>query len=189
MEARPILNADVLEIIFKQLSIRDLLSALLVNRLWCREAVPIYWKAPFSYTEKRSMVASKTYELFLKQENRTVSTLYDYPLFLKELNFTNLLATFGKYESFIKIAAILQMLTNRGVRLESLIMDNTGANNDKLYGSWTAPEYASILSSLVFVKIHTPFQKNKVVKSLAKNCTTLVCICCDIRPIRTTSRE
>ena len=183
MEARPILNADVLEIIFKQLSIRDLLSALLVNRLWCREAVPIYWKAPFSYTSKRSMAASKTYELFLEQGNRT---LYDYPSFLKKLNFTNLLTTLDASKRFIKINAILRMLTNRGVCLKSFIMDSTAG---RLYGSWAAPEYASVLSSLVFVKIYTPFQKNDVVKSLAKNCTTLVCVCCDIRPIRTMFRE
>ncbi|CAG8674147.1 7743_t:CDS:2, partial [Paraglomus occultum] len=105
--------------------------------------------------------------------DRTVSTFYDYPSFLKELNFTNLLATFNKYESFTKINAILRMLTKRGVRLESFIIDNIDAKNDRLYGSWVAAEYASILSSLVFVRIHTPFQKNNVVKSLTKNCTKL----------------
>jgi len=183
MEARPILNADVLEIIFKYLSIRDLFSVLLVNRLWCQEAIPIYWKAPFSYTAKRSIAASKTYELFLEQGNRDLPTLYDYPSFLKELNFTNLLATFDKYQSFTKINAILLMLTNRGVCLKFFVMDDVSASKAKLYGSWAAPAYASILGSLIFVKIYSPFQKNVVVKSLAKNCTNLVRVCCDTHEV------
>ncbi|CAG8653481.1 2581_t:CDS:2 [Paraglomus brasilianum] len=170
MDAWPILNADVIQLILNYLSIRELQSALLVNRLWCRAALPIYWKAPFSYTAKRSRVATKTYELFLE---RTVSTRYDYPSMLKELNFTNLLATLDEKDCFTKINKILQMLLFHGVRLESFIMDNSGTKHERVYASWATPVYAPIFSSLSFVKIRTPFQKTNVLKMLAKSCTTL----------------
>ncbi|CAG8524971.1 6918_t:CDS:2 [Ambispora gerdemannii] len=176
------LVADVITEIFENLSVRDLLSALLVNQEWCQIAVPMYWKAPFSYTKKRSIAALKIYELFFERGSSTLlgtkensargavqetPVLYDYPLFLKELNYTNLLALGERVE------AILQMLTNRGIRLNTFVMDNTGANNEAFYGIWTAPCYAPIFNSLIHVEIHTPFSKNNVMKTLAKNCTRL----------------
>src|ERR1043165_8329352 len=97
---------DVITKIVKDLSARDLHSALLVNREWCRATVPTYWKAPFSFTMKRSATALKVYESFLerggtvgKSARQTVQKpFFDYPLFLKELNYTNLLACLGVYE-------------------------------------------------------------------------------------------
>ncbi len=181
--------ADVITKILKDLSIRDLPSTLLVNREWCRATVPMYWKAPFSFTMKRSMSALKVYELFLERESVSVlgtaekstqkgiqKPFFDYPSFLEEFNYTNLLACVETYERVRKVEAIFQMLTNHEIRLKTFIMDNTGANNERVYGLWTTPCYASIFSSLNYVKIHTPFPKNNVMKTLAKNCTRLVCL-------------
>ncbi|CAG8610358.1 192_t:CDS:2, partial [Ambispora gerdemannii] len=178
------LVADVITEILENLSARDLLSALLVSREWCQVAVPMYWKAPFSYTKKRSMAALKIYELFLERGSSTLlgtkedstrgavqeTPLYDYPLFLKELNYTNLLELGESVEAILQI---LQMLTNRGIRLNTFVMDNTGTNSEIFYGIWTAPRYAPIFSSLIHVEIHTPFLKNNVMKTLANNCTRL----------------
>ncbi|CAI2194839.1 11234_t:CDS:2 [Funneliformis geosporum] len=171
---------DVIEIVLKDLCVRDLLSALLVNRVWSQAAVPLYWKAPFSHTKKRSMLALKIYKLFLEQERGSAGSsavqnqpLYDYPIFLKELNYTNLLACEETYDRSRIVEKIFQMLTNREVHLNAFIMENTGANNERVYGLWTKPCYASLFSSLVHVEIHTPFPKNNVMKALANNCTKL----------------
>ncbi|CAG8595155.1 7430_t:CDS:2 [Funneliformis caledonium] len=172
---------DVIERVLKDLSVRDLLSALLVNREWSQAAVPLYWKAPFSHTKKRCMLALKVYESFLEQESGSAGKstihknqpLYDYPIFLKELNYTNLLACEETYGRARKVEAIFRMLTNREVRLNTFIMENTGANNERVYGLWTNQCYASIFSTLVHVEIHTPFPKNNVMKALKENCAKL----------------
>ncbi|CAG8724205.1 14418_t:CDS:2 [Dentiscutata erythropus] len=173
----PYLITDVLIIILKNLGIRDLLSALQVNREWSQVAVPMYWRAPFSYTKKRSLLALKIYRLFLEQKNDqknssqiTIPTLYDYPFFLKELNYTNLLEL---DKEIINVKAILKMMTDREIRLNTFIMDNTGTNKETIYGLWARSCYAPIFSSLVHVEIHAPFRKNGVIKALADNCTKL----------------
>ncbi|CAG8652681.1 19876_t:CDS:2 [Dentiscutata erythropus] len=177
---KPYLVTDVLIKIFQNLSIRDLISALLVNREWSQVAVPMYWKAPFSYKKKRSILSLKIYKLFLDQENNSnhssqtttqrLPTLYDYPFFLKELNYTNLLEL---DRDIINIDAILKMLTSRGVRLNTFIMDNSGTIKEYIYALWTKSCYAPMFSSLVHVAIHVPFPKNCVIKALADNCTKL----------------
>ncbi|CAG8664459.1 45776_t:CDS:2, partial [Gigaspora margarita] len=97
---------------------------------------------------------------------QNLPTLYDYPLFLKELNYTNLLEL---DKEIINIDAIFKMLISRG----NTIMDNSGKNNKRIYGLWTKSCYAPIFSSLVHVEIHAPFPKNCVIKALADNCTKL----------------
>ncbi|RHZ77956.1 hypothetical protein Glove_168g241 [Diversispora epigaea] len=172
---------DVFRIILKDLDVRDIHSVLLVNREWCRAVVPIYWKAPFSFTKKRSMTAIKIYEMFFKQrssmsaqgETQKVLPFFDYPSFIKELNYTSILACKGIYERVETVESILRMLADRGIRLETFIMENTGASNERTYGLWTSPLYAPIFSTLIRVKIHTPFPKSNVIKSLAKNCKKL----------------
>ncbi|KAF0557544.1 hypothetical protein F8M41_013309 [Gigaspora margarita] len=176
----PYLVTDVLIKIFKILDTRNLLSALLVNREWSQVAVPMYWRAPFSYKKKRSILALKIYNLFIDQKNNTnyssqtsiqnLPTLYDYPLFLKELNYTNLLELDKEIKN---IDAIFKMLTSRGVHLNTFIMDNSGTNKERIYTLWTKSCYAPIFSSLVHVEIHAPFPKNCVIKALADNCTKL----------------
>ncbi|POG75387.1 hypothetical protein GLOIN_2v1770262 [Rhizophagus irregularis DAOM 181602=DAOM 197198] len=127
---------DVIAKVIEDFSARDLHSALLVNREWCRATVPMYWKAPFSFTMKRSTTALKVYESFLETaEKSTQQTVqkpfFDYPLFIKELNYTNLLACLKMYEMAKKVEAILQMLTKYEIRLKTFIIDNTGANNER----------------------------------------------------------
>ncbi len=127
------------------------------------------------------MTALKIYEMFLEQESNTsaqgeaqkVLPFFDYPLFIKELNYTNLLLCKGIYEK-AKVESILQMLTNREIRLETFIMENIGTSNERVYGLWATPRYASIICTLIRVEVHTPFPKNNVMKSLATNCTRLV---------------
>nr|CAG8506605.1 14995_t:CDS:2 [Entrophospora candida] len=48
--------------------------------------------------------------------------LYNYPLFLKELNYTNLLMLEGMHR---RIPEILQMLTNVGLHLDINLYDNS----------------------------------------------------------------
>ncbi|CAG8573995.1 9774_t:CDS:2, partial [Diversispora eburnea] len=169
---------DIIRIIFKDLDVCDILSALLVNREWCRAAVPFYWKAPFSFTSKRSGATLKTYKMFLEQGNITsaqgetqkVLPLFDYPLFIKELNYSNLLMLVEK----IEVESILQMLTDRDVRLETFIIENVRVYNyNDVYRLWTKPCYASILNTLIHVEIHFPFINNDFIKLLAENCMRL----------------
>jgi len=136
----------------------------------------MYWKAPFSYTKSRGMAALKTYELFLEQKMPNDSAqgaiqkfpgLYNYPSFLKELNYTNLLMLRGMCRS---IPEIFKMLAKVGVSLDTFIMDNNGVN----YEIWTTGScYAQIFDSLTYIEIHMPFPKNNIMKALTKNCTRL----------------
>ncbi|RHZ78043.1 hypothetical protein Glove_168g270 [Diversispora epigaea] len=175
---------DIIRIILKDLDVCDIHSALLVNREWCQIVVPIYWKAPFSFTKKRSMTALKIYKMFLEQgsstsaqgETQKVLPFFDYPLFIKELNYTKLLKLFEceeQYERFKRVEPILHMLTNREARLETFIIEHGSSNNEIAYELWTTPCYASIFSTLIHVEVHTPFMNNNIIKSLAKNCTRL----------------
>ncbi|CAG8506261.1 6395_t:CDS:1, partial [Scutellospora calospora] len=156
------LISDVIVEVLEHLSsIRDILSALLVNREWSRAAIPIYWKAPFNYPQEFSKTALKTYELFLKNEStkdtnqKKLTALYDYPSFLKVLNYTNLLASeTSKYDRCRKINEILQMLKDHGVRLDSLIIENIGANNEGVYGLWAASAYTPY--GLWATSVYTP---------------------------------
>ncbi|CAG8788013.1 27389_t:CDS:2, partial [Dentiscutata erythropus] len=77
------------------------------------------------------------------------------------------------YERIKTVESILQMLTDREIRLETFIMENTGTSDEITYTFWTAPRYAPMFSTLINVKIHTPFPKSNVIKSLAKNCKRL----------------
>ncbi|CAG8573975.1 9773_t:CDS:2 [Diversispora eburnea] len=168
---------DIIRIILKDLNVRDILSALLVNREWCRAAVPFYWKAPFSFTSKRSRAALKIYQMYLEQGSSSTSAqgealkvlpFFDYPLFIKELNYTNLLMLVEKIE------LILQMLTDRGARLETFIIENVRVYNyNEVYGLWTRPCYVPLFNTLIHVEVHFPFMNNNFIKPLAENCARL----------------
>ncbi|CAG8635661.1 6143_t:CDS:2, partial [Diversispora eburnea] len=70
--------------------------------------------------------------------------------------------------------SILQMLTDRGARLETFIIENVRVYNyNEVYGLWTKPRYASILNTLIRVEVHFPFMNNDFIKPLAENCTRL----------------
>ncbi|CAG8576825.1 15266_t:CDS:2 [Gigaspora rosea] len=171
----PCLVTDVIIKIFENVSIRDLFSILLVNREWCRLAIPLYWKAPFSYTKTRSRLAIKIYRLFLKKKSQNIKkqnlpTLFDYPLFLKELNYTNLLEL---DRTRVNVRAILKLLIDRGVNLNIFVMGDTAALGEYIYGLWTDSCYTPMFSSLVYIKIYSPFPKNRVIKTLVDNCTKL----------------
>ncbi|KAF0546051.1 hypothetical protein F8M41_001725 [Gigaspora margarita] len=171
----PCLVTDVIIRIFENVSIRDLFSILLVNREWCRLAIPLYWRAPFSYTKTRSKRAIKIYRLFLKKKPQNITkqnlpTLFDYPLFLKELNYANLL----DYDrTIVNVREILKLLIDRGINLNTFVMDNTAALGEHIYGLWTDSCYNPMFNSLVYVKIYSPFPKNRVIKTLVDNCTKL----------------
>ncbi|CAG8497258.1 42963_t:CDS:2 [Gigaspora margarita] len=171
----PCLVTDVIIRIFENVNIRDLFSILLVNREWCRLAIPLYWRAPFSYTKTRSKRAIKIYRLFLKKKPQSITkqnlpTLFDYPLFLKELNYANLL----EYDrTIVNVREILKLLIDRGINLNTFVMDNTAALGEHIYGLWTDSCYNPMFNSLVYVKIYSPFPKNRVIKTLVDNCTKL----------------
>ena len=62
-----------------------------------------------------------------------LKSLFDYSLFLKEPNYTYLLACLGIFKRTEKVEAIFQILINYEIHPKTFIMDNTGANNKRIY--------------------------------------------------------
>ncbi|PKY16827.1 hypothetical protein RhiirB3_521490 [Rhizophagus irregularis] len=70
-------------------------SCVLVNRLWCRLAIPLLWENPFSIPTKNYNVIdiylnddlkTKLNEYEIIEDSLPSNTLFDYPSFLKSLN-------------------------------------------------------------------------------------------------------
>ncbi|CAG8440193.1 9546_t:CDS:2 [Ambispora gerdemannii] len=110
---------------FTSSSLKDFRSCMLVNRLWCATAVPIFWSKPFHYHDGPELI--RLYLLFLRQDkdemltartcaglellkehenvdpeafellmnlvtiNGVTTRAFNYPAFLKELDYYSLL--------------------------------------------------------------------------------------------------
>ncbi|CAG8763785.1 7183_t:CDS:2, partial [Funneliformis caledonium] len=86
---------DVIEQVLKDLSACYLHSALTFNRVWSQAAIPL------------KGIGKKSTQFSVHKDQ----PLYDYPIFIRELNYTNLLACEKSYKRVRKVEAILQTLT------------------------------------------------------------------------------
>jgi hypothetical protein len=103
------LSPECLGIIFEYVEKGALYSCLLVNRSWCKVAIPILWKNPFKLSNDLSLESSKIIQNYLICLNRkskqylynngvilskefltSPPLMFDYPSYLKELKFSDL---------------------------------------------------------------------------------------------------
>src|SRR2546429_7780104 len=80
---------DCLRIIFIKLQYdrSSLYSCILVNRFWCRIAIPILWKNPYNYNHKISPSLCNTIIYFLLKSSKQL--LIDNDINLPSPNFSN----------------------------------------------------------------------------------------------------
>ncbi|RGB32848.1 hypothetical protein C1646_743691 [Rhizophagus diaphanus] len=100
----PELTEEIIQYFRKDFS--TLYSCILINRLWCRLAIPLLWEDPFSkkYPENRHFI-----EIYLSKLNEDVKTkLYIYGV-NNNLVFSN---TLFNYPSFIKYLDIDKILSS-----------------------------------------------------------------------------
>ncbi|CAB4426609.1 unnamed protein product [Rhizophagus irregularis] len=103
MTCSKIFSGDLPELTYKiinflQNDYSTLYSCILVNRLWCRLAIPLLWENPFSiYAKNHNYIEiyllyinddlkTKFYKYKVINNSLTSSTLFNYPSFLKYLN-------------------------------------------------------------------------------------------------------
>ncbi|CAB5192219.1 unnamed protein product [Rhizophagus irregularis] len=85
--------------------ISTLYSCILVNRLWCRLAIPLLWEDPFS-TPTKNYHFIEIYLQYLEEKDKEklqdyginnnlipLNTLFNYPSFIKYLNTQNIIST------------------------------------------------------------------------------------------------
>ncbi|EXX63711.1 uncharacterized protein OCT59_000350 [Rhizophagus irregularis] len=78
---------------------KTLHSCILVNRLWCRLAIPLLWEDPFSIKDPKNYHFIKIYLHYLNDDDKTklneyvihnelfpTNTLFNYPSFIQRLN-------------------------------------------------------------------------------------------------------
>ncbi|CAB4426523.1 unnamed protein product [Rhizophagus irregularis] len=102
MSYSKIFSEDLPELIYEvikyfQNDYSTLYSCILVNRLWCRLAMPLLWENPFSFTENYNFIGIyllnlnddlkiKLNECKIINNSLPSNTLFNYPSFLKYLN-------------------------------------------------------------------------------------------------------
>uniref|UniRef100_U9UKK6 F-box domain-containing protein n=1 Tax=Rhizophagus irregularis (strain DAOM 181602 / DAOM 197198 / MUCL 43194) TaxID=747089 RepID=U9UKK6_RHIID len=92
----PELTNEIIQYFRKDFS--TLYSCILVNRLWCRLAIPLLWEDPFSLPTQ-NYHCIKTYLCFLNEDDKAKfneygindnlflsNTLFNYPSFIKYLD-------------------------------------------------------------------------------------------------------
>ncbi|PKK68016.1 hypothetical protein RhiirC2_782803 [Rhizophagus irregularis] len=87
-------------------------SCILVNRLWCRLAIPLLWENPFSFrTGNYNFIGIYLHNLNDNLETKLnnvidnslpSNTLFNYPRFLKYLNIYNFISSVERYETAIR---------------------------------------------------------------------------------------
>ncbi|GBC34131.2 hypothetical protein GLOIN_2v1771946 [Rhizophagus irregularis DAOM 181602=DAOM 197198] len=123
MSCSKIFSGDLLELTYDiikylQNDFSTLHSCVLVNRLWCRLAIPLLWKDPFSIsTENYNFI-----EIYLHNLNGDLktklneygidkllpsSTLFNYPSFIKYLNIHKLIFSVGKWFESLKLRKLI----------------------------------------------------------------------------------
>ncbi|PKK62758.1 hypothetical protein RhiirC2_789897 [Rhizophagus irregularis] len=88
-----------------------LYSCILVNRLWCRLAIPLLWENPFSYPTKNfnfieiylhnlnGDLKTKLNEYLIKEHIFRSNTLFNYPSFIKYLNTWRIISSIKEWSS------------------------------------------------------------------------------------------
>ncbi|UZO06737.1 uncharacterized protein OCT59_027047 [Rhizophagus irregularis] len=120
MSCSKIFSGDLPEITYYiiknfQNDFSTLYSCILVNRLWCRLAIPLLWENPFSITNRRvnnigdhkfieiylynlnSDLKSKLNEYKINDNLLPSNTLFNYPNFIKYLNTSNIIQSIKKW--------------------------------------------------------------------------------------------
>ncbi|CAG8540459.1 11103_t:CDS:2 [Funneliformis mosseae] len=152
-------SPEILSEIFEFLYVSDhhqsnLFNCVLVNRYWCRTAIPVLWSDPFRFFvyEMPDGLITIYIACLTKRERRNLksqgievpmkvkSTSFDYISFLKNLNYYGLISSlfhFGsngiykKNDSFgIMLPALLEILANRDFILQSLELENYDRRGD-----------------------------------------------------------
>ncbi|EXX79968.1 hypothetical protein GLOIN_2v1765643 [Rhizophagus irregularis DAOM 181602=DAOM 197198] len=116
----PELTEEIIQYFRKDFS--TLYSCILINRLWCRLAIPLLWEDPFSkkYPENHHFI-----EIYLSKLNEDVKTkLYLYGV-NNDLVSSN---TLFNYPSFIKYLDIDKILNSIQTWVDTLV----GKNQEKL---------------------------------------------------------
>ncbi|CAI2162152.1 12823_t:CDS:2 [Funneliformis geosporum] len=152
-------SPEILSEIFKFLYVSDhqksnLFNCVIVNRFWCRTAIPVLWSDPFRFFDYEIPDGLITIYIacLTKRERRSLkrkgievpmkvkSPSFDYITFLKNLNYYGLISSlfhFGcngiykKNDSFdIMLPALLEILANRDLILQSLELENHDRRGD-----------------------------------------------------------
>ncbi|CAG8566988.1 hypothetical protein RhiirA1_511403 [Rhizophagus irregularis] len=134
----------------------NLFNCVLVNRYWCRTTIPILWLDPFSFFDNKMSLDGliSTYMACLTNKERrslekqgievpkkVKSPSFDYISFLKNLNYDGLISSlfhlgcndgvYKKNDSFgIMLPALLEILANRDLALQSLELKNHDRRGD-----------------------------------------------------------
>ncbi|EXX64006.1 uncharacterized protein OCT59_000418 [Rhizophagus irregularis] len=90
-------------------------SCILVNRLWCRLAIPILWEDPFSMKHPKNYYFIEIYLHNINDDDKTklneygidsdffpLNTLFNYPNFIKSLNTRKILVSAEKWVGTIR---------------------------------------------------------------------------------------
>jgi len=154
-------SPEILSEIFQFLYLKEeyeinLFNCVLVNRYWCRAAIPVLWSDPFRFFDyKKSLdgLISIYMACLTKKERRSLkkqgievplkvkSPSFDYISFLKNLNYYGLISSlfhlgcndgvYKKNDTFgIMLPALLEILANKGLVLQSLELENHDRRGD-----------------------------------------------------------
>ncbi|CAG8598758.1 22021_t:CDS:1 [Dentiscutata erythropus] len=191
-----VLAPEYFGIIFRFLSTnKDFHSCLLVNKHWATCAVPILWEAPFKINDRftPSPKVIQTYLAFIPNEiflklgyneriglSITRLPLFDYPSFLKELQFDRFLsAAIASNCCKDIIIELFKMLTVKDVRLRRFDIYNylfiQHSESQNTMASLVLPhfsEYTSMLSRLTNFNFsyQWPMHKAQLFNIIAENC-------------------
>jgi hypothetical protein len=71
------LNKDILFLIFEELqdSLKSLFSCLTVNRIWCETVIPVLWRNPWRYYNKKSSLLTIILISYLQREIKDFLTI------------------------------------------------------------------------------------------------------------------
>src|SRR5687767_172084 len=116
MSCSKIFSGDLPELTYKvikyfQNDLSTLHSCILVNRLWCRLAIPLLWENPFSiHTENYNFIEiylhslnddfiTNKYTIINKSSHSNI--LFNYPRFLKYLNTNEFIFSVDKWSKLV----------------------------------------------------------------------------------------
>ncbi|EXX60474.1 uncharacterized protein OCT59_000513 [Rhizophagus irregularis] len=118
----PELISEIIQYFRNDLS--TLHSCILVNRLWCRLAIPLLWEDPFSMKPPKNYIIeiylhnlneddkTKLSEHGINMELIPSNTFFNYPNFIKRLNTWKLICSIEKWVSAVKTLTTEEQFAN-----------------------------------------------------------------------------
>ncbi|RGB32518.1 hypothetical protein C1646_743832 [Rhizophagus diaphanus] len=118
----PELISEIIQYFRNDLS--TLHSCILVNRLWCRLAIPLLWEDPFSMKPPKNYIIeiylhnlndddkTKLSEHGINMELIPSNTFFNYPNFIKRLNTWKLICSIEKWISAVKTLTTEEQFAN-----------------------------------------------------------------------------